>query len=361
MTTLVQKHGMALVVLFLLLWFLSLISGVILPFVVAMLAAYFLDPAADKLEAAGLSRLMSTIIIVVAFFLILGAVLLALVPPMYQQLLELLGAMPAYINELRDLYEPQFQAFVEQISSSDKVKKVAEDGAVAISSTIFNVLQQSLINILQSGSAAINILSLIFITPIITFYLLRDWDVMMDRLEGWLPPQYHDTVKEQMIRIDQTISGWLRGQILVCVILGTYYALALSIFGLKFGLIIGVSAGVLAFIPYVGSIAGLVTSITVAWFQFHAIEDVAIVAGIFLFGQLVEGNFLTPKIVGENIGLHPVWVIFGMLVGGSLFGFVGIFLAVPVTAIIAVLVRFAFEQYLQSEYFVPKSKNAKKK
>ena len=196
-----------------------------------------------------------------------------------------------------------------------------------------------------------NLISLLVITPVVAFYLLRDWDRLIARIDTWLPRDHAETIRERVREVDRTLAGFLRGQGTVCLILGLFYAIALSIAGLDFGLVVGLVAGLLSFIPYVGAIIGLVLSVGLALLQFDDWLRVAIVAGIFFVGQAVEGNFLTPKLVGESVGLHPVWIIFGLLAGGALFGFVGVLLAVPAAAVIGVGVRFALDRYLQSPYY----------
>ena len=205
--------------------------------------------------------------------------------------------------------------------------------------------------LLSGGLAIVNVLALVFITPIVTFFLLRDWDEMVARIDKWLPRQWAPVIREQATLIDETLAGFVRGQSLVCLLLGTFYAIGLTIVGLEFGIVIGMLAGILSFIPYVGTIVGFVLSVGLAFAQYPDWLPIFIVVGIFLAGQAIEGNFLTPKLVGERVGLHPVWVIFALLAGGSLFGFVGVLLAVPVAAVIGVLARFALGRYLQSGYY----------
>jgi predicted PurR-regulated permease PerM len=205
--------------------------------------------------------------------------------------------------------------------------------------------------ILSRGLALFDVLSVMFITPVVAFYLLRDWDLMVHKVDGWLPRHHADVVREQVKAVNVTLSGFVRGQATVCLALGALYAAGLTVAGLDFGLVIGLLSGVLSFIPYVGSLFGFVVSVGLALLQFDDLWRVAIVIGIFLFGQAMEGNVLTPKLVGDKVGLHAVWVMFALLAGGSLFGFLGVLLAVPVAAVIGVLTRFALRQYLNSRYY----------
>ena len=217
--------------------------------------------------------------------------------------------------------------------------------ATQLSGTIARQVGGFVGSVVTGGLFLINLLSLLFITPIVTFYLLRDWDRMMAKLNDLLPLHYADTVREQLALIDRRLAGFVRGQMIVAGILGSFYAIALSLAGLEFGLVIGLAAGAISFIPFVGSVSGFVVSVALALVQFDTWPPVAIVAGIFGVGQLVEGNFLTPKLVGDKVGLHPVWVIFALLAGGSLLGLVGMLLAVPLAAVIGVLVAFAITRY----------------
>jgi predicted PurR-regulated permease PerM len=226
-----------------------------------------------------------------------------------------------------------------------------KSAATNISGVMVKLVGDFLTGVLQSGIAILNLLSLILITPIVAFYLLRDWDKVVRRLDTYLPRRHAQTIREQLAIIDDTLAGFVRGQINVCLILGTFYAVGLSLAGLKFGILIGLATGLLVIFPYVGLMVGMGAGLTLAFFQFDTLQPVFTVLGVFVIGQMMEGYFFTPKLVGEKVGLHPVWVIFGMLAGAALFGFVGILLAVPATAVIGVLIRFAMQQYLHSQYY----------
>jgi predicted PurR-regulated permease PerM len=200
--------------------------------------------------------------------------------------------------------------------------------------------------------AIANLLSLFFITPVVTFYLLRDWDRIVAKIDALLPRQHAGVIRAQSREIDTTLAGFARGQATVCLILATYYATALMIAGLPFGLVVGMAAGLLTFIPYLGAIGGFVIAFGIALVNFDGWSGPIAVAAIFAAGQVVEGNVLTPKLVGDRVGLHPVWIIFALLAGGTLFGFLGLLLAVPVSAGIGVLVRFALSRYLASPVYL---------
>jgi predicted PurR-regulated permease PerM len=209
-----------------------------------------------------------------------------------------------------------------------------------------------LVSLWSGGRALVSIFALVIITPIVAFYVLYDWHKMVRKVDSWLPVRYRRTIRGLGREIDRAIAGFLRGQATLCLILGFYYAVALTLSGLNFGLLIGFSAGILSFIPYVGSLSGLVIATGIAIAQFWPDwGSIAVVVGIFLVGQFVEGYILSPKLVGESVGLHPVWLMFSLFAFGYLFGFVGLLLAIPLAAAVGVLVRFGLSQYLASPLY----------
>ena len=329
--------------------FISLIHSILLPFVLGMFMAYFLDPAADRLERHGWSRNTATAVITVTFFVGTLLLLLLVVPVIASQLTGLIAALPQYISTLQQDYADDFSHWLGGIEGlqMDSIK----DAVSQFSGVAIKVAEQFATGLFHSGMAIFNLLSLLLVTPIVAFYMLRDWDKLVARLDTYLPRPYAPTIRAQFTIIDQTLAGFIRGQLNVCLILATYYAIALSLVGLKFGILIGLMTGMLIILPYVGALFGTLTGVGVAFFQFSSYSDIGMVAGVFVCGQFMESYFLTPRMVGERVGLHPVWVIFGMLAGAALFGFVGVLLAVPATAVIGVLIRFALERYLHSSYY----------
>jgi predicted PurR-regulated permease PerM len=210
----------------------------------------------------------------------------------------------------------------------------------------------------SGGRALVSLFSLIVITPVVAFYLIYDWHRMLGTVDGWVPVHQRATVRRLAREIDAAIAGFVRGQSAVCVILGSFYAVALTVSGLNFGLLIGLISGLITFIPYVGSMTGLILALGVAVAQFWPeYTSILIVLGIFLVGQFLEGNVLAPKLVGESVGLHPVWLIFALLAFGYLFGFVGLLVAVPLAATIGVLARFALRRYLESSLYTGEKSN----
>ncbi|SDG43613.1 MULTISPECIES: AI-2E family transporter [Thalassobaculum] len=319
------------------------LRDVLLPFVAGMAVAYLLDPVADRLERLKLSRTLSTTIVVLAFFIITIGLMLLLLPLLQTQVEQFANAVPTYVELIRERVGPKIQELLSGFDEESAVNKLPDIAGNALTwvGNIFGKL-------LSGGAWLANVLSILVITPIVSFYLLRDWDKMVATIDGWLPREQAPTIRTQMGAIDRTLAAFVRGQGTVCLILGVFYAIGLSLAGLNFGLVIGLFAGLVSFVPFVGSTLGAILSVGLAAAQFDSWQPVAIIAGIFLAGQLIEGNFLTPNLVGDAVGLHPVWVIFALLAGGALFGFLGVLLAVPVAAVIGVLTRFALEHYLAS-------------
>jgi predicted PurR-regulated permease PerM len=326
-----------------------LLRGVLLPFVAGAAVAYMLDPICDRLQRWGCTRALATTLVTLVFALVVVLALILLVPALYHQAVTFVERLPAIIDAVRDRVAPLVDDLRRLVSESQaaRIERAAGDAA----GRAVNWTLTAVGGVITGGLALVNLLSLVFITPVVTFYLLRDWDRIVYRIEGLLPRAHADTIREQARLADETLSGFVRGQATVCFLLGSFYAIALSLVGLDFGLVVGLVAGALSFVPYVGSIVGFVASMGLAIAQFSDWISIAIVAAIFFIGQAVEGNFLTPKLVGDRVRLHPVWIIFALLAGGALFGFVGVLLAVPVAAVVGVLIRFAIGRYTQSRYY----------
>lgn len=330
--------------------FLLVFSSILLPFLAGMALAYFLDPVADRLERLGLSRLMATIAILVAFVVVLALSLMIIVPLVFTQAAEFIQKMPGYITRLQEFLTDSQSTLLpdwlagQMTTIKQNSAKLLEQGA----SFLGTLFQQ----IWNSGLALLNILSLFVITPVVAFYLLLDWDRMVDRVDSWIPRDYVDVVRQIARDMNTTIAGFVRGQGSLCVILGLYYGIGLSMVGLNFGLLIGLFAGMISFIPYVGSLVGLVLALGVALVQFWPdYVWILVVLAVFFSGQFLEGNILQPKLVGKSVGLHPVWLMFALLAFGALFGFVGLLVAVPAAAAIGVLVRFGIQRYLDSDLY----------
>lgn len=340
-----------LVALLCLVGLLFLFRAILLPFVAGMALAYFLDPVADRLQRLGLSRLMATVVILVGFLLIFVLALMIVIPLVVSQSVEFARRMPEYLSELQQLITAQdgerFPPYVEEAIAS------VQESFASIISQGAGIVGTLMSQIWTSSMALINLGALLVVTPVVAFYLLLDWDRMVEKVDAWVPRDSLQDVRSIARDMDRAIAGFVRGQGTVCIILGLYYGIGLSLVGLNFGLLIGLFAGLISFIPYVGSMIGLVLSIGVAVVQFwpDAIWIFA-VAAVFFSGQFIEGNILQPKLVGSSVGLHPVWLMFALFAFASLFGFLGMLIAVPAAAAIGVLVRFALNRYLESDLFV---------
>jgi predicted PurR-regulated permease PerM len=343
-----------LVPLFLLLICLYLFRPILLPFLVGMAAAYLLDPAADRLERLGLRRTAATVVISIAFFLALALVLLLLLPVLAAQAMELARELPDYLERLRDGLVPRLSGVLSW--ASDELDFSAEGLLRRYWTAAMEVLINAIAGLLQSGIALLNLVSLLFVTPVVTFYMLRDWDRMVARIAASVPPDYLPTVIRLARESDEVLAGFIRGQGLVCLFLALFYALGLWLVGLRYGLIIGLLTGFFSFVPYIGMAIGACVGLTVAAFQFQDLLMVSLVAGVFALGQFIEGNLISPRVVGDRIHLHPVWIIFAVLAGTVLFGFLGTLLAVPVAGVLGVLIRFGLAQYQTSRlYRIPPS------
>ncbi|TCL70269.1 AI-2E family transporter [Rhizobium sp. BK251] len=330
--------------------FLYVFSAILLPFVAGMAVAYFLDPVADWLERRGLSRLMATIVILIAFVVVFALALVILIPILITQFNDFAGRLPGYITQLQEFIANSQNVFLPEWAKSqldtirNNFSSILTEGVGFIGSLFAQLW--------NSGKAIVDVISLLIVTPVVAFYILLDWDRMIAKVDAWVPRDYVQTVRQIAREMDQAIAGFIRGQGSLCIILGVYYGVGLSLVGLNFGLLIGLFAGMISFIPYVGSMVGLVLAIGVASVQFWPDYGwIVLVAGVFFSGQFLEGNILQPKLVGSSVGLHPVWLMFALFAFGALFGFVGLLIAVPAAAAVGVLVRFALSRYLQSDLY----------
>lgn len=328
--------------------FLSLISSILLPFVLGIMIAYFLDPAARWIERRGMSRLWATSLLIVGFFGALALFLLALSPLLYKQIVSLIDDIPGYFEKVRYYLEPKIQKVMDNLPTESTSPQEVINKA---SGSVMEWLRNVVVGIFASGAAFINAVTLLLLTPVVAFYLLRDWQRIIDNVDELLPRENAETIREQMREIDRTIAGYLRGQVNVCLLLALFYMVGLGLTGLNYGVLIGLISGLISVIPFIGALLGFAVSMLIAFFQFHEFWPIATVAIVYGLGQALEGNVLVPKLVGEKVGLHPAWVIFGMLAGGVLLGFVGVLLAVPISAVIGVWVRFAIEHYRTSQIY----------
>ena len=330
--------------------FLYVFSDILLPFVAGMVLAYFLDPVADRLERLGLSRVMATVVILVAFVVILVLAFVILVPVLASQMSGFAAKLPEYLAKLQSLVTSFDPSWLEKRFGVDA--SGLRDGLNSLLSSGFGLMTTLFQSLWSSGKALVSVVSLFVVTPVVAFYMLLDWDRMVATIDSWVPRDHVGTVRQIATDINTATAGFVRGQGTLCLVLGIMYAAGLTLTGLNFGVLIGMFAGLISFIPYVGSLTGLALSVGVAFVQFWPDWGMVVaVAAVFFVGQFIEGNILSPKLVGKSVGLHPVWLMFALFAFGALFGFVGLLVAVPAAAAIAVLVRFAIGRYLESPLY----------
>jgi predicted PurR-regulated permease PerM len=329
-------------IFFLALWYLG---QVIAPFLVGGAIAYFLDPMADRLQRAGLSRVAATTLISLAGLLIVILLVLAIIPMLVQQLTALINAAPEISAKLEAWLVTQFPDLSDSTSVMRQTLAELAQAIQAKGGTLAKGVLSSLLSV-------VSWVLFIVIVPVVAFYLLVDWDHMIARIDDLLPRAHAPVIREIAGQIDQVLAGFVRGQVTVCLTLGIYYATALMMAGLQFGLVIGAFAGAVTVIPYVGALLGGALAIGIAFYQFWGDWlHIGLIAAIFGLGQFFEGNVLTPRLVGKSVGLHPVWLMFALSVFGGLFGFVGMLVAVPLSATIGVLARFVIARYRDSRLY----------
>lgn len=326
--------------------FLWLVSDAVAPFILGAALAYLLDPLADKLESWKVSRVWATVLISLVFLIVVILALVLVVPLVIQQAQALVASLPEWYSRALEYLTMKFPTLLEEDSTIRQALVSSQD-------TLQSKVGVFLNGLLSRSLAVVDFLMLLVVAPVVAFYLLLDWDRMTAVLDSWLPREHAPIIRKLSKDIDRVLAGFVRGQMTVGMILGIFYATALGLIGLQFGIVVGLLAGLLTFIPYVGSTVGGGLSIGIALFQFW--DDpiwIGVVAAIFVSGQMVEGNFLTPKLVGGSVGLHPVWLMFALYAFGSLLGFAGLLIAVPAAACIGVLGRFGVENYRASKLYI---------
>jgi len=346
-----QRVALALGVLAALLFCLWLFSPILTPFVLAAFIAYFLDPPASRLERLGVPRGVASLLLVVALALGAFLCLLLLYPLLIAQVTALVQRLPGYVVGIGSAVREVLLALSERFGP-DFMDSRLQEMAVGQAGAIISFLGTALARLIGGGVALFNVFMLVAVTPIVAFYLLRDWPRMLVRMDAWLPRRSAATLRQLARDMDRVLSAWLRGQLICCAILAVFYAVGLSAVGLELGLTVGLMAGVLSFIPYVGSITGLVTALLLALAQYGTWNGVLMVLAIFITGQVVEGYIIYPRLLGDRVELHAVWVIFALFAGGVAFGFLGVLLAVPLAAAIGVIARFWLRRYLESPLYL---------
>jgi len=329
-------------------YFLYLINDILTPFIAALVFSYFLAPLVDRLHKRKVPRAIGSIIVVCAFFGVFIILTLTISPIIYKQALMLSEKINNHSADIKILSS----------NTLDKLKTVdpeyvekAQEMLGDFSGTILSIFGSMIGRILHSGVMAINIISILFITPIVMYYSLTSWGSFTQTCNNLIPLKYRKTSSKLFTDIDHTLSNFIRGQSMVCLILGVFYAISLSVIGVESGFALGVISGFLIFIPYVGALFSSVLCMLIAAIQFGEFSIPLLIGAIFAFGQTVESNFLTPNLIGKSVGLNPVWIIFGLLAGGALMGLLGVLIALPLTAAISVIIKFALKQYKQSKFY----------
>lgn len=325
------------------------LRSVLLPFVAGIIIGYLLDPWATKFEKWGINRTLATAVVMLLVLVVMVPALGLFFGVIDEQLGRFIMVIPNYLASLVKKIEPVMGELQERFPSlePEKIRLYIQSNMANGLKLVGGVLRR----LITSGFAIFNLLSLLLITPVVAFYMLRDWNKFVAKVDSLLPKHSKKNIEKQAREIDSILASFIRGQLSVCLLLGTFYAVGLYIVGLDLGVLVGFLAGIISFIPYVGSIVGFIISIAIAFAQFDSMMPIMQVVGVFAVGQFIEGNFLTPKLVGDSVGLHPVWIMFALLSGGVLLGFLGLMIAVPVAAIIGVLVRHAIINYKESSLY----------
>ncbi|GAC1338495.1 MAG: AI-2E family transporter [Acetobacteraceae bacterium] len=349
-STRTQRFGLLIGLLLVTCLALYLFASILLPFVAAACIAYFLDPPTTRLTRLGMPRGAAAMLMVVALVAACLLFALLLYPLLLAQIGLLIARAPSYVADIR-AWAGEVIVRLQESLGSEYVDEKLRDLVSGQAGSMLGFLAGALTHIVGGGFALFNVLSLVVVTPVVAFYLLRDWRRAVARVDSWLPRRYAGVLRAQAREVDRILSAWLRGQAICCLLLAGFYAVTLTLVGLDLGLIVGISAGVLSFIPYVGSITGGVASIGLALAQFHW-QGVTVVAAVFVLGQILEGYVIYPRFLGDRVELHAVWVIFALFAGGAVFGILGVLLAVPVAAALGVLARFWLRRYLVSPLYL---------
>lgn len=326
---------------------LYLLAPILTPFIVAAVLAYISDPLVDRLEARKLPRTLAVAAVFVSLTLIAVITLLVLVPMIERQIDVFVQKLPSYINLFQHKLLPHLYRILG-ISETDGLSFDLKSSLQSYWDTAGGFTGQALSSVTRSGLAFAGLLANLLLIPVVTFYLLRDWDHLVARVNELIPRRSQPVVARLAGESDEVLGSFLRGQMMVMIALAVIYSIGLSIVGLDLAVLIGLSAGMISFVPYLGFVVGILFAGIAAVVQFQDVIHLGYIAIVFGIGQAVEGMLLTPLLVGDRIGLHPVAVIFAVLAGGQLFGFIGVLLALPVAAVIAVILRYLHERYLES-------------
>ncbi len=328
-----------------------LFQGILTPFVLAAVIAYFLDPVATRMSRIGVRRGLGAFLLIFLLMAFALAAVLLLYPVVLSQLGILVQRLPAYISGVATLLRDGLLRLEEALGPEMMDQRLREL-AINQAATMLSWLGTAATRLIGGGFALFQVFTLVVVVPVVAFYLLRDWQVMLGRIESWLPRRNASVLRQLSFDADRVLSAWLRGQLLCCAALGVFYAIALQLVGLELGLTVGMMAGILTFIPYVGSLTGFVVAVLLAMGQFGTWNEVMMVVGVFVVGQTIEGYIIYPYLLGDRVELHAVWVIFALFAGGVAFGFLGVLLAVPMAAALGVVARYWLRRYLESPLYL---------
>jgi predicted PurR-regulated permease PerM len=313
--------------------------------------AYFLDPAVSRLAKLGVRRSIGAFLMLAALLLFVALFILLLYPVIAGQASALVTNLPDYIKVAQTDFSNLILNLQHRLGPGAMSQKLRDIAANQVG-TVVSFAGSAASNIIGGGFAVVNILTLLIITPIVAFYFLRDWPGIVRHVDTWLPRPYEGVIRAQAIEVNRILAAWIRGQAICCLVLALVYAVGLTIVGLDLGLIVGLAAGFLSFIPYVGTLVGAVTAILLSLSQSPGWHGIFLVLLVFGFGQALNDYVIQPRFLGDRVGLPAVWVIFSLFAGGAAFGFLGIMLAVPVTATLGVLARFWLRRYLHSPLYL---------
>lgn len=318
------------------------LGDALIPFILSFVISYFLHPVVRYFVDKKVSNSLVILTIMILFFGILTLAFTLVLPILFEQSSQMMSNIPQYCAEFKSEIYPKYVSILTDFgivpsNFFDDLIKEQE---------IVKFIKKFSFQIFDSSLSLVNFFSFIFIMPILIFYILKDWDILVKNFDDLLPKSSASKVNKILQEIDVALSGYVRGQVIVCLIMALVYASLLSITGLNYGFLIGLLTGIFVFIPYIGALLGFTVAILVAFFQW-GLDPIHISMVIFaiVFGQIIESNFLTPKLIGKKVGLHPVWVIFGIFIFGAIFGFFGVLFAVPLTAICGVLIKNLAKEY----------------
>lgn len=323
-------------------------SEILTPFLISFVLAYFLAPFVTWMEKHKVKRDLGAFIALTVILLVLTLVSFTILPLVYTQFLEIIHLA---INHKDDL-----NVLITKISEHEIIKHLdltanIKDALEKFSSELLSFLRIILEKVIHSGFVAVNIISLILIVPLVFYYFLADWPKLVKALDSCIPPRLHKKAHLLIADINLTMSGYIRGQTMVCLIMATFYSIGFTSIGLNSGFALGLFCGIITFVPFIGAIFAFLVSVLICFIQFLSVTKLVILVALFAIAQFIEGHFLVPNLVGKRVNLHPVWIIFGLMAGANLLGFVGVLIALPLTAFISVLVKFTLKEYRNSKLF----------